>query len=197
VTIEDPIEFIHRSKRSVITQRELGADTRSFGAALKHALRQDPDTIMVGEMRDLETAAAALTAAETGHLVLSSLHAPSTPQTVDRIIDLFPPHQQHQVRAQLSAVLEGVLYQVLMSRADGTGVVVAVEIMLATPAVRNLIREGKTALLLNAIQTGAESGMRTLDQALLDLCRRELIEPKEALPRCVNSDDFRAVLYPF
>jgi len=194
VTIEDPIEFVHQDKRCIFSQRELGSDTRSFASALKHALRQDPDVILVGEMRDLETMGAALTAAETGHLVLTTLHTPSAPQAIDRFIDIFPPHQQQQVRTQLSTALEGVLYQTLVPRSDGSGRIAAVEVMLATTAIRNLIREGKTYQMLNAIQTGAQYGMQTLDQALLALCRNQIISREEALARSVNVEELKGVL---
>ncbi len=194
VTIEDPIEFVHQDKKCIFSQRELGTDTRSFANALKHALRQDPDVILVGEMRDLETMAAALTAAETGHLVLTTLHTPSAPQAIDRFIDVFPPHQQQQVRTQLSTTLEGVLYQTLVPRSDGSGRVAAVEVMLATAAIRNLIREGKTYQMMNAIQTGAQYGMQTLDQALLALCRNGIISREEALARSVNVEELKGML---
>ena len=189
VTIEDPIEFLHRNKRSMISQRELGGDTLSFGAALRHVLRQDPDVILVGEMRDLETMAAAVTAAETGHLVLATLHTPSAPQTIDRIIDSFPAHQQQQIRVQLSTVLEAVLCQTLAPRADGSGRVAAIEVMIATAAVRNLIREGKTFQLPGVIQTGAQYGMRTLDQALASLMMSGAISREEALARCADPQE--------
>ena len=194
VTIEDPIEFVHQDKKCVFSQRELGADTKSFANALKHALRQDPDVILVGEMRDLETTATSLTAAETGHLVLTTLHTPDAPQAIDRLIDVFPPHQQQQVRTQLSATLEGVLYQALVPRSDGSGRVAAVEVMLATAAIRNLIREGKTYQLRNAIQTGSQYGMQTLDQALLALCRRRIISREEALARSVDGEELKGML---
>ena len=194
VTIEDPIEFVHQDKRCIFSQRELGSDTRSFASALKHALRQDPDVILVGEMRDLETMGAALTAAETGHLVLTTLHTPSAPQAIDRFIDIFPPYQQQQVRTQLSTALEGVLYQTLVPRSDGSGRIAAVEVMLATTAIRNLIREGKTYQMLNAIQTGAQYGMQTLDQALLALYRNGIISREEALARSVNVEELKGVL---
>jgi len=190
VTIEDPVEFVHQDKKCTFSQRELGTDTRSFADALKHALRQDPDVIMVGEMRDLETIAAALTAAETGQLVLATLHTPSAPQAIDRIIDIFSPHQQQQVRTQLSNTLEGVIYQTLVPRSDGSGRVAAVEVMLATTAIRSLIREGKTHQMLNVIQTGSQYGMQTLDHALLNLCRRKLISKEEALARSRNPEEF-------
>jgi len=194
VTIEDPIEFVYQDKKCVFSQRELGKDTKSFANALKHALRQDPDVILVGEMRDLETMAAALTAAETGHLVLTSLHTPSAPQAIDRFIDIFPPYQQQQVRIQLSNTLEGVLYQTLVSRSDGSGRVAAVEVMLATAAVRNLIREGKTYQLMNTIQTGAQYGMQTLDQTLLDLYRNGMISREEALTRGTDVEELKGML---
>jgi twitching motility protein PilT len=190
-TIEDPIEFVHQDNKCIFYQRELGADTRSFANALKHTLRQDPDIILVGEMRDLETMSTVLTAAETGHLVLTTLHTPSAPQAIDRFIDVFPPHHQHQVRIQLSTTLEGVLYQTLVPRSNGSGRIAAVEVMLATPAVRNLIREGKTYQLMNAIQTGSQYGMQTLDQALLTLYRNELISREEALARCADEEELK------
>jgi len=194
VTIEDPIEYVHRNKQCLISQRELGPDTTSFAAALKHVLRQDPDVILVGEMRDLETIAAALTAAETGHLVLATLHTPSAAQTIDRIIDSFPPYQQQQIKVQLSTVLEAVLCQTLVPRADGSGRVAAVEVMVATSAVRNLIREGKTFQTPNVIQTGSRYGMQTLDQALAALCRANVVTADEALARCANPEEFKRSL---
>ncbi|MFQ5436266.1 MAG: type IV pilus twitching motility protein PilT [Anaerolineae bacterium] len=181
ITIEDPVEYLFTDQRSVITQREVGGDTHSFAAAIKYALRQDPDVIMVGEMRDLETIAAALTAAETGHLVLATLHTPSAPEAIDRVVDVFPSHQQAQVRTQLAMTLAGVLAQRLVMRADGDGRVAACEVMVGTGAVRNLIREGKTAQMISAIQTGRDVGMQTLNQALFDLYRRQFITWDEAL----------------
>ncbi len=194
VTVEDPIEYVHGNKQSLIAQRELGPDTNSFATALKHVLRQDPDVILVGEMRDLETVSAALTAAETGHLVLATLHTPSAAQTIDRIIDSFPPHQQQQIKVQLSTVLEAVLCQTLVPRADGSGRVAAVEVMVATSAVRNLIREGKTFQIPNVIQTGSQHGMQSLDQALSALCRTNVIAPDEALARCTNPEEFKRAM---
>lgn len=173
ITIEYPIEYVFHDRLSVITQREVGTDTRSFAVALKYALRQDPDIIMVGEMRDLETIAAALTAAETGHLVLATLHTPSAPEAVDRIVDVFPAAQQAQVRTQLSMSLAGVIAQRLALRADGSGRVAACEVMVGTSAVRNLIREAKTPQMVNTMQAGQEHGMQTLDQALRDLYRSQ------------------------
>ncbi len=181
VTIEDPVEFIHRDKQCVFSQREVGRDTRSFASALKYSLRQDPDVILVGEMRDLETMTAALTAAETGHLVLTTLHTQGTTEAIDRFIDVFPPHQQQQVRIQLAITLEGILYQLLLPRADSPGRIAATEVMLATPAIRTLIREGKTHQMRNVIQTGQKYGMQTLNQSLAALCQRGHIRREDAL----------------
>jgi len=196
VTIEDPIEYLFKDKRCFITQRELGADTRSFADALKRVLRQDPDVILVGEMRDLETIATALTAAETGHLVFATLHTPSAPGAIDRIIDVFPPYQQNQIRAQLSTTLRGVLYQTLIPKAGGNGRVPAVEVMIATTAVCNLIREGKTYQMPNVIQTGSQYGMQTLNQALRDLCKMGLINPEDAFRKSDNPEELREWLGP-
>jgi twitching motility protein PilT len=187
LTIEDPIEFLHKHKRCIVNQRELGADTASFGLGLKAALRQDPDVILVGEMRDLETIATALTAAETGHLVFATLHTQDTAQTVDRIVDVFPPEQQQQVRVQLSVALQGIVTQQLVPKADGRGRVCACEILVPTPAVRNLIREGKTHQIYSALQTGGQFGMQTMDAALAQLVRehkitRELAESRSSAP---------------
>jgi len=187
LTIEDPIEFLHKHKRCVVNQRELGADAQSFGLGLKAALRQDPDVILVGEMRDLETIATALTAAETGHLVFATLHTQDTAQTVDRIVDVFPPEQQQQVRVQLSVSLQGIVTQQLLPRADGNGRICACEILVPTPAVRNLIREGKTHQIYSALQTGGQFGMQTMDAALAQLVRehkitRELAESRSSAP---------------
>jgi twitching motility protein PilT len=193
VTIEDPIEFLHKDKRCIIAQREVGGDTRSFTAALKHVLRQDPDVILVGEMRDLETIAMAVTAAETGHLVLATLHTTSAPQTIDRVIDVFPPYQQQQIRLQLSLVLEGILCQSLLPKIGG-GRVAAVEVLLATPAVRNLIREAKTYQVPTIMQISSQLGMQTLDQALASLVRRGLVAAEEALMRAANPEDLRKLL---
>jgi twitching motility protein PilT len=171
MTIEDPIEFLHGHKKCIVNQRELGSDAQSFGMALKGALRQDPDVILVGEMRDLETISTALTAAETGHLVFATLHTQDAPQSIDRMIDVFPSHQQEQVRVQLSVALQGVMTQTLLPTADGAGRVVACEILVPTPAVRNLIREGKTHQIYSTMQTGSASGMQTMDAALAGLVR--------------------------
>jgi len=194
VTIEDPIEYLFEDKYSFITQREVGSDTRSFASALKRVLRQNPDVIMVGEMRDLETIAAALTAAETGHLVLATLHTPSAPEAVDRIIDVFPPHQQAQVRVQLAMTLAGVIAQRLVLRADGTGRIAACEVMLGTPAIRNLIRESKTPQMMNVIETGAELGMQTLDQALRTLYREQIITLDEAMTNAADAENLKRLL---
>ncbi|MEA2438731.1 MAG: twitching motility protein PilT [Thermoleophilaceae bacterium] len=187
MTVEDPIEFLHRHKNCVVNQRELGADAHSFALALKSALRQDPDVILVGEMRDLETMSTALTAAETGHLVFATLHTQDTAQTVDRIVDSFPPAQQHQVRTQLSIALQGIVTQQLLPTANGQSRVAACEVLVPTPAVRNLIREGKTHQLYSALQTGGSHGMQTMDSALADLVRggtitRQLAESRSSTP---------------
>ncbi|MEN3307741.1 MAG: twitching motility protein PilT [Micromonosporaceae bacterium] len=189
VTIEDPIEFLHEHKQCLINQREVGADTASFGAALKHALRQDPDIILVGELRDLETTATALTAAETGHLVLATLHTQSATQTIDRIIDIFPPHQQQQVRAQLSTALQGIVTQALCARADGAGRTVVTEIMVVTPAIRNLIREGKSHQMTSFLQAGGREGMLSFDQHLAERVRQQAITYEQALSLCHSAED--------
>jgi twitching motility protein PilT len=193
ITIEDPIEYHYQDQRSFITQRELGRDTRSFAIATKYALRQDPDVILVGEMRDPDTIAACLTAAETGHLVMSTLHTNSCPQTIDRIVDSFAPHQQGQIRMQLSLTLEAVLAQTLLPRLGGDGRVAAVEVMLLNPAVRNLIREGKTHQIMNVIQTGAQSGMQTLEHSLRSLADQGLIDRQMALEYALDPDSLRAL----
>lgn len=190
MTIEDPIEYMHYDKMSIINQRELGVDTHSFADALRHVMRQNPDVILVGEMRDLETIHLAITAAETGHLVMSTVHTQDAPQTIDRIVDVFPPEQQQQIRMQLSVVLVGVLSQTLLPNAQGTGRVAAFELMVATPSVRNLIREGKTHQLYMDIQTGAEYGMQTLDSCLLNLVRKGLVDFEDAIAKASNPRDF-------
>jgi twitching motility protein PilT len=191
MSVEDPIEFLHNHKKCIVNQREVNQDTRSFAQALKHVLRQDPDVILVGEMRDLETISLAVTAAETGHLVFGTLHTQDAPQTVDRVIDVFPPHQQHQVRAQLANALQGIITQTLIPRRDGKGRIVACEILVPTPGVRNLIREGKNHQIYSAMQTGGKFGMQTLDAALVDLVRRGLISQQEAEKRSTSPDDLR------
>lgn len=179
VTLEDPIEFLHRHKRSVVNQREVGSDTQSFARGLRGALRQDPDVILLGEMRDLDTIRIALQAAETGHLVFATLHTNDAGSTVDRIVDVFPPEQQQQVRVQLAATLQGVVAQRLFSRRDRPGRVVALEVLVATPAVRNLIREGKTHQILSVIQTGGKLGMRTMEASVKDLYEHGLISMED------------------
>ncbi|MBI1377158.1 MAG: PilT/PilU family type 4a pilus ATPase [Frankiales bacterium] len=190
MTVEDPIEFLHRHKSCLVNQREVGEDTWSFSNALKHVLRQDPDIILVGEMRDLETISVALTAAETGHLVFATLHTQDAAQTIDRIIDVFPPHQQTQVRAQLAMALQGVVCQTLAKSADGHGRVVATEVLVVTPAVRNLIREGKTHQIYSVMQAGAAHGMHTLDQHLAELVRTRRITYEVGLEKCHHIEDF-------
>ncbi|WP_027719303.1 type IV pilus twitching motility protein PilT [Desulfovirgula thermocuniculi] len=194
ITLEDPIEYLHVHKKSIVNQREIGRDSLSFAAALRAALREDPDVILVGEMRDLETIATAVTAAETGHLVLATLHTPGAPQTIDRIIDVFPPHQQQQIRLQLSNVLEGIIAQQLLPRKDRPGRVVALEILVATPAIRNLIREGKTHQIISHLQTGARYGMQTLDMALRGLVREGIVSREEALARAVDAESLAKML---
>lgn len=194
MTLEDPIEYLHRHDMSMVNQREIGADSQSFGTALRAALRQDPDVVLVGEMRDLETISIAITAAETGHLVLSTLHTIGAVKTIDRIIDVFPTHQQQQVRIQLSTVLEGVISQQLIPRMDGGGRVVAFETMVATPAIRNLIREGKTHQIQSLIQIGNKFGMRTMDTTLSELNLRGLISDEETLNRCVDREAMERLL---
>ncbi|MCO8272921.1 type IV pilus twitching motility protein PilT [Actinoplanes sp. TRM 88003] len=189
VTIEDPIEFLHPHKRSVVNQREVGADTETFASALKHALRQDPDIILVGELRDLETTATALTAAETGHLVLATLHTQSATQTIDRVIDIFPPHQQLQIRAQLAASLQGVITQALAPRADNKGRVVIAEILTATPAIRSLIREGKSHQIPSFMQAGAGDGMLAFDQHLAEKVREQVVTMPAALELCHSREE--------
>ncbi|WP_432540395.1 type IV pilus twitching motility protein PilT [Kineococcus sp. SYSU DK002] len=191
MTVEDPIEFLHRHKSCIVNQREVGEDTKSFANALKHVLRQDPDIILVGEMRDLETISVALTAAETGHLVFGTLHTQSAASTIDRVIDVFPPHQQTQIRVQLAGAIQGVVCQTLCKRADGRGRVVATEVMVATPAIRNLIREGKTHQIGSAMQAGAQYGMHTLDQHLAELVRTRQITFEHGLEKCSAADEFR------
>jgi twitching motility protein PilT len=193
VTVEDPIEFLHSHRNSLVNQREVGGDTQSFANALRSALRQDPDVILVGEMRDLETIRTALTAAETGHLVLATLHTSDAPQTIDRIIDVFPPHQQDQVRVMLAAALRGVCCQRL--RATGQrGRAVACEVMVSTPAVRNLVREGKTHQIHSMIQTGSAHGMVSMDASLAALVRRGVIAPATAFERAGNVEELRSLM---
>ena len=189
LTVEDPIEFLHRHRMSAVSQREVGYDTRGFAPALKHALRQDPDVIMVGEMRDLETIATAITAAETGHLVLATLHTQDAPQAVDRIVDVFPSHQQQQIRVQLSITLQGVVAQQLLPAADGRTRVVACEVLMVTPAVRNLIREAKTHQIYSAMQSGRKIGMQTMDAHLAQLVTEGRITKDVAFERAHNPEE--------
>ncbi|HVE69446.1 MAG TPA: type IV pilus twitching motility protein PilT [Solirubrobacteraceae bacterium] len=194
MTVEDPIEFLHQHKKCLVNQRELGSDAQSFSEALRGALRQDPDVILVGEMRDLETISTALTAAETGHLVFATLHTQDTPQTIDRIIDVFPPHQQHQVRVQLSVALQGIITQTLLPTADGSGRVLASEVLVPTPAIRNLIREGKTHQIYSVLQTSASAGMQTMDASLVALVRAGKITRQLAEQRSNTPDELRRLL---
>jgi twitching motility protein PilT len=190
LTIEDPIEFVHESKKCLINQREVGPHTLSFSNALRSALREDPDSILVGEMRDLETIRLALTGAETGHLVFGTLHTSSAAKTVDRIVDVFPAAEKEMVRAMLSESLRAVISQTLLKTKDGAGRVAAHEIMIGTPAIRNLIRENKIAQMYSAIQTGAGLGMQTLDQNLQDLVRRNVVSMSEARGKAMNKENF-------
>jgi twitching motility protein PilT len=190
MTVEDPIEFLHRHQKCIVNQREVGEDTWSFQNALKHVLRQDPDIILVGEMRDLETISVALTAAETGHLVFATLHTQDAAQTIDRIIDVFPTNQQQQVRVQLAGSLQGVVCQSLAKTRDGRGRAVATEVLVATPAIRNLIREGKTHQIYSAMQAGAKHGMHTMDQHLADLVLKGRITYETGLEKCHHVEDF-------
>jgi len=188
LTIEDPVEFVYEPKSCIVRQREVGSQTHSFAEALKHALRQDPDVILVGEMRDLETISLAITAAETGHLCFATLHTTDAAQTVDRMIDVFPASQQQQVRIQLSNCLRAVICQVLLPRLDGKGRIAAREIMIVTPAIANLIREGKTHMIYNAIETGAKFGMIPLDKALTELVRQNLVSLEDAAAKAHNPE---------
>jgi twitching motility protein PilT len=194
MTIEDPIEFLHAHKRCLVNQRELGNDAQSFALALKAALRQDPDVILVGEMRDIETISTALTAAETGHLVFATLHTQDTAQTVDRIIDAFPGGQQDQIRVQLSVALQGIVTQQLLPTADGAGRVCACEVLVPTPAVRNLIREGKTHQIPSVLQTGASAGMQTMDSALATLVRSGKISQRLAESRSSTPQELKRLM---
>ena len=194
MTVEDPIEFLHRHKSSIVNQRELGTDTHSFGEALKHVLRQDPDVILVGEMRDLETIQTAITAAETGHLVFATLHTQDAPQTIDRIIDVFPSHQQQQIRVQLATTLQGVVTQQLLQTADGRGRAVVAEVLVATPAVRHLIREGKVHQIYSVMQAGGRYGMRTMDASLAQLVKAGKITQQLAIERCHDPEELNRLM---
>jgi twitching motility protein PilT len=194
LTVEDPIEFVHKHKRCIVNQREIGPDAMSFAEALKAALRQDPDVILVGEMRDLETISTALTAAETGHLVFGTLHTQSAPSTIDRIIDVFPPAQQEQVRIMIAGSLEGVVTQTLLPTADGGGRVAALEILLPDDAVRNLIRQGKVEQIYSVMQTNTARGMQTMEQALADLTIRRVVKAEDALNRSSRKEQLIGIL---
>jgi len=194
ITVEDPIEYVHTHKKSIVNQREVGSDTETFGAALRHVLRQDPNVILIGEMRDLETISAALNIAETGHLVFATLHTSDAAQTINRIIDVFPPHQQSQIRVQLSFVLQGVMAQQLLASSSGTGRVLASEVLMANSAVRNLIREQKIEQINTIIQTGGKYGMVTMNQALVDLYKKQRITYQEALTRSSDPEDLKKLL---
>ncbi|WP_298777637.1 type IV pilus twitching motility protein PilT [uncultured Fretibacterium sp.] len=193
VTIEDPIEYVHQSQNCVVHQREVGSDTFSFAEALKHVLRQDPDVILIGELRDLETIQAAITAAETGHLVLGTLHTQDAPQSVDRLIDVFPPHQQAQIRIQLASVLVGICSQQLIPRGGG-GRICATELLIANPGIRNCIREGKTSQIRTAIQTGAATGMHTMEQCLADLVGDGILSRDAALAYAYDPKELQRVM---
>lgn len=195
LTLEDPIEYLHKHCKSIVNQREMHSDTKSFSIALRAALREDPDVILVGEMRDPETIATAITAAETGHLVFATLHTGSAAQTIDRIIDSFPAHQQQQIRIQLSVTLQGIVAQQLLPRMDKKGRIAALEVLIATPAVRNIIREGKTHQLTSVIQTGAKFGMQPMDMALRDLYRRGIVSYDEAVAHAIDEETFARLAY--
>jgi twitching motility protein PilT len=194
VTIEDPIEYVYRNKKSIIDQREVGADTNSFASALKHVLRQDPNVILIGEMRDIETIEAALNIAETGHLVFATLHTSDAVQTINRIIDVFPEHKQNQVKIQLSFVLLGILSQQLIPRLGGKGRVLALEILIANHAVRSLVRDAKVHQIYSVIQTSQKEGMKTMNQSLYELCLSKLIKVEEAMGRTLDPDDLRRLM---
>jgi twitching motility protein PilT len=194
ITIEDPIEYVFHHKNCIINQREVGTDTESFATALKYILREDPDIILIGEMRDLETISAALSIAETGHLVFATLHTTDAVSTVNRIVDVFPPHQQQQVRVQLSFVLQAVLSQQLLLHASGKGRVLACEVLVATPAVRNLIREGKPEQIYTHLQTGAKYGMQTMNQSLFELYQRRLITYDEAISSSTDPEELKKLI---
>ena len=194
MTVEDPIEFLHKHQQCIVNQREVGADTHSFAQALKHVLRQDPDVILVGEMRDLETISTAITAAETGHLVFATLHTQDAPQTIDRIIDVFPPHQQQQVRVQLATTLQGVVTQQLLQSVDGRSRAVACEVLICTPAVRNLIREAKVHQIYSIMQAGGRFGMQTMDQALANLVKEGKISQQLAYERSHDPEELNRLI---
>ncbi len=194
ITLEDPIEYLHKHNNCIINQREIGKDSKSYQSALRAILREDPDVILVGEMRDLETISIAITAAETGHLVFSTLHTIGAAKTIDRIIDVFPPHQQQQIRVQLAAVLQGVVSQQLVPVEDNKGRVAALEVMTTTPGIQNLIREGKTHQIESAIQTGGKYGMKTMDMALAELYKKGIISGETALTYSVDRDTIKRIM---
>lgn len=194
ITLEDPIEYLHKHKSCIINQREIGKDSKSYQNALKAILREDPDVILVGEMRDLETISIAITAAETGHLVLSTLHTIGAAKTIDRIIDVFPPYQQQQVKVQLSSVLQAVVSQQLIEKSDGSGRTAALEVMVTTPGIQNLIREGKTHQIESAVQTGSKYGMKTMDMALADLYKRGEISSESAISYSVDRETLKRLM---
>lgn len=194
ITLEDPLEYLHKHKKSIVNQREVGSDTHNFANGLRGALREDPDVILVGEMRDLETISIAITAAETGHLVLSTLHTNGAAKTVDRIIDVFPPYQQQQIRVQLASVIEAVISQQLLLKASGIGRIAAHEVMIATPAIRNLIREGKNHQIDTSIQTSAAYSMQTMDTSLVNLYKRGEITKETAISQAYNIDEIKKKL---
>ncbi|MEN6581911.1 MAG: type IV pilus twitching motility protein PilT [Armatimonadota bacterium] len=193
LTMEDPIEYLHRHKKGMVNQRELGQDTDAFSNALRAVLREDPDVVLIGEMRDLETISAALTLAETGHLVFGTLHTRCAPQTIDRVVDVFPPHQQDQIRVQLSNTLEAVVAQQLLPRIGG-GRCASIEVMVATSAIRNLIREGKTHQIYSALETGAQFGMQTMDRVLAEMIRNGMIHKEEGLARAIDLENLKRLL---
>lgn len=194
ITLEDPIEFLHKHDKSMINQREIGKDSQSYAKALKSILREDPDVILVGEMRDLETISIAITAAETGHLVFSTLHTIGAAKTIDRIIDVFPPHQQQQIRIQLAAVLQGIISQQLLPRADGEGRIAALETMIVTSAIQNLIREGKTHQIESSVQTGSKYGMKTMDMAITELYKKRIITAETALNYAIDKEMIKRLM---
>lgn len=195
LTLEDPIEYLHKHNKCIVNQREIGSDSLNFANALRAALRQDPDVILVGEMRDLETISIALTAAETGHLVLSTLHTLGASKTIDRVIDVFPPHQQQQIRVQFASVIQGIISQQLLPKVDGSGRIAAFEVMVTTPAIRNLIREEKSHQIDTAIQTGGKYGMETMDNSICELYKKGIISKDTALNQAFNLDIMkRAIL---
>ena len=195
LTIEEPIEYMHKHNQSIINQREVGSDTNSFAGALRSALREDPDVILVGEMRDFETISTAVSAAETGHFVMSTLHTSTAAQTVDRIIDAFPPHQQQQIRGQLATILEGIVCQQLLRTSDNQKIVPAFEILLVNDAVKNLIREGKVAQMNTVLQTNIKNGMMSMDYSLARLVKNNLVTQQDAMARCVDPEIFRGYLH--